>query len=109
MSLKRKVGNAVRSARNYASLTQQELGCKVGISKQAVSRIENGHILPSLETMISIAKHTGVTPDSITGHVESSQDISWLRERVERLEKSLAQNQMELREIAQIIEQQEKP
>lgn len=99
----REVGKAVLQARRYANLTQHELGGKIGKTKQAISRIENGHIMPSLETMINIARATGVTPDSIVGHTDRAKDKDWLRERVERLEKSIEANRRDAQEIMEIL------
>lgn len=101
--MKRDVGKAVLQSRRFAGMTQKELGDKIGKTKQAISRIENGHIMPSLETTIKIAGATGVTPDSIVGHQSGVQDKDWLRERVERLEKSIEANRRDAQEIMGIL------
>lgn len=98
----REIGVAVRRARRFAGLTQAQLGEKISKTKQAISRIENGHIMPSLETLMGIARHTGVTADSLTGLCEpESEDI---RERVKRLEKSIEANRRDVLEIIKILE-----
>ncbi len=103
------IGKAVLQARRYANLTQQELGREIGKTKQAISRIENGHIMPSLETMINIAKATGVTPDSIVivGHSRGANERDRIRERMERLEKSIEANRRDAQEIMKILKTRE--
>ena len=97
----REIGVAVRSARRFADLTQAQLGVKISKTKQAISRIENGHIMPSVETLMGIARHTGVTADSLTGLCEPK--ASNIQERVERLERSVEKQRQDIQEIISIL------
>ena len=44
------IGEIIRKHRKLKNLTQEELGNKLFVSKQAVSKWENGRTLPDLET-----------------------------------------------------------
>ncbi len=54
--LKRSIGHRVLAARTHAGLTQEQLAAEIGRSVEAVSNIERGLSLPTLETMDRIAK-----------------------------------------------------
>lgn len=55
-----RVGNAVRSAREVAGVTQTELASKVGISQPRISALERGESAPSLVTLKAIEKALGL-------------------------------------------------
>ena len=48
--------NAVRDLRQELRWTQQELGAKVGTSRQAIIAIENGRFDPSLPLAIKLSR-----------------------------------------------------
>ena len=48
--------NAVRELRQELRWTQQELGAKVGTSRQAIIAIENGRFDPSLPLAIKLSR-----------------------------------------------------
>ena len=48
--------NAVRELRQEHRWTQQELGAKVGTSRQAIIAIENGRFDPSLPLAIKLSR-----------------------------------------------------
>lgn len=48
--------NAVRDLRQERRWTQQELGTKVGTSRQAIIAIENGRFDPSLPLAIKLSR-----------------------------------------------------
>lgn len=48
--------NAVRELRQEQRWTQQELGTKVGTSRQAIIAIENGRFDPSLPLAIKLSR-----------------------------------------------------
>ena len=48
--------NAVRELRQERRWTQQELGTKVGTSRQAIIAIENGRFDPSLPLAIKLSR-----------------------------------------------------
>ena len=51
------VNNRVKELRDAASLTQKELGEKVGVSRQAVNAIETGKFDPSIWLAYDLAKY----------------------------------------------------
>lgn len=55
LAYRRHVGDQLRAARHWANLTQQQLGDRAGLEKQAISHIENGHVSPRLDTMWRLA------------------------------------------------------
>ena len=75
-------GTILKKLRLSKSLTQQELGSKVGLSKAVVSKYENGLGFPTFDVLIKIAKYFGVTTDFLLG-VERDKvlDISGLTDR----------------------------
>lgn len=61
--LRRIVGENVRELREAKGWSQQELADKCGIAREHVSRIENGHMLPSVEVLFAMADAFGVSVD----------------------------------------------
>lgn len=57
------VSQRIKEQRLASSLTQTELGEKVGKSKQWVSELERGHIKLSFEMAVTLSKLFGKTPD----------------------------------------------
>lgn len=60
------IGNKIRELRMRCNLTQAELGQKVGVSMQAVSKWERGGT-PDIEVLLSIAQYFNVTMDELLG------------------------------------------
>jgi transcriptional regulator with XRE-family HTH domain len=46
-------------ARLRAGLSQAELAGKMGTSQSTIARLENGHTLPSIKTLLRYAQATG--------------------------------------------------
>tara|TARA_Y100000034_G_C6764809_1_gene340882 strand:- start:337 stop:639 length:303 start_codon:yes stop_codon:yes gene_type:complete len=57
------LGERLKFARERAEMTQQELGDQLGKSPKYVSDVENDRRMPSLETLIEMAKVTGDIED----------------------------------------------
>lgn len=57
----RQFGRAVKKAREEASLTQEGLAEKIGMSRPSVAKIENGQQQVLLHTAIEIAEVLGIT------------------------------------------------
>lgn len=53
---KKKLGKKIKLARIELDLNQTELADKLGARQKSISRYENGISLPSLETLVKIAK-----------------------------------------------------
>ena len=60
-------GENFRNLRKRRSLTQKELGMKIGLSKAVVSKYENGMGYPTYDVLIRIAQYFGVTTDYLLG------------------------------------------
>ena len=57
--------NKVKELRENFSLTQKELGEKVGVSRQAINAIETGKFDPSIWLAYDLAKLFGLTIEDI--------------------------------------------
>ena len=57
--------NKVKELREKSSLTQKELGEKVGVSRQAINAIETGKFDPSIWLAYDLAKLFGLTIEDI--------------------------------------------
>lgn len=51
-----RVGKYIASLRKHASLTQEELGEKLGVTNKTVSRWENGNYMPDIEMLQLLSK-----------------------------------------------------
>lgn len=60
LALRREIGANIRAAREYRNLTQEQLGEKAGVDRQAVGHIEAGQVSPYLDTLLRIAHALGV-------------------------------------------------
>jgi transcriptional regulator with XRE-family HTH domain len=63
----RHLGNRLREARVGAGLSQSELEELSGIPKARLSRYENGHVEPSIQTLSKLAKALNVSEASLLG------------------------------------------
>src|SRR5579863_2570224 len=61
----RLIGGHVRKTRSALGLTQENLSEHVGISSEALGRIERGAALPSFPTFASLCRALSVTPDAL--------------------------------------------
>ena len=57
--------NKVKELRENSSLTQKELGEKVGVSRQAINAIETGKFDPSIWLAYDLAKLFGLAIEDI--------------------------------------------
>jgi transcriptional regulator with XRE-family HTH domain len=60
-------GNRLREARVTAGLSQSELEDLSGIPKARLSRYENGHVEPSIQTLARLARALNVSEASLLG------------------------------------------
>ena len=61
----RRIGGRVRAARSNLQLTQEELAERIGITSEALGRIERGNASPSLPTLERLCGALGVSPDGL--------------------------------------------
>ncbi|MGE7691612.1 helix-turn-helix transcriptional regulator [Lysinibacillus sp. NPDC097214] len=62
--------NNVKITRIKASITQEQLAKKVGITRQTIGLIEKGDYNPSLHLCVAIAKELNKTLDELFWEVE---------------------------------------
>jgi transcriptional regulator with XRE-family HTH domain len=67
MNAGRHFGTRLREARLAAGLSQSELEELSGIPKARLSRYENGHVEPSIQTLARLAKALNVSEASLLG------------------------------------------
>ena len=60
------VNERIKSARLKAGLTQRQLAAATGLALTTVSRIERGHVSPTLASLERIAAAMGTTIAAIT-------------------------------------------
>ncbi len=69
-SLARKLGEGIRSQRMAQQLTQEDLGERAGIHYTFLGHIERGSKVPSLETLLRIAKALRVRPSTLVSPLD---------------------------------------
>lgn len=62
-----KTAETIKTLRLEKNLTQDELGEKVHVSRQAVSRWENGETMPGVDTLKELSQVFGVTINRLLG------------------------------------------
>ncbi len=62
-----KIGAIIRNKRTEKGLTQEELGKKLFVTKQAVSKWENDRTLPDIETIRKLCEILNISHDEILG------------------------------------------
>lgn len=79
----RHFGNRLREARLGAGLSQSELEELSGIPKARLSRYENGHVEPSIQTLNRLARALNVSEASLLGDERAAMEefFSVLTER----------------------------
>lgn len=76
-----KIGTIIRNHRIAKGLTQEELGSKVFVSKQAVSKWETGKTLPDIETVRKLCEILDINKDEILGGSieETRMNRKWIK------------------------------
>ena len=76
-----KIGTIIRNHRIAQGLTQEELGAKVFVSKQAVSKWETGKTLPDIEMVRKLCDILEISKDEILGGSieETKKNRKWLK------------------------------
>mgnify|MGYP000241457149 FL=1 len=59
------IGERIQKLRKDAGLSQEQLGERLGVSRQAVSKWETGESLPELDKIVQMAEIFGVTTDEL--------------------------------------------
>lgn len=74
MTQERHFGNRLREARLSAGLSQSELEELSGIPKARLSRYENGHVEPSIQTLNRLARALNVSEASLLGDERAAME-----------------------------------
>ena len=84
----------IRQLRQARGLKQEELGRRVGASKQSVSNWENGNIMPSVDILMRLADYFSVSTDYLLGRERqrsldttglSEQQLTYLQQLIDDL------------------------
>ena len=65
MTIKKKLGQRIRSFRLSNSMTQEELAEKINISPKTLSQVECGNNFVSAETLEDLCKALNISPKSL--------------------------------------------
>lgn len=78
-TLEQAIGSRVRDCRKLAGLTVSELASAANISNGMLSRIENGQISPSLNTLQLLSEALNVPLPMLVSSVESRRECSYVK------------------------------
>ena len=65
--LRATLSQRIKSARKVLGITQAVTAKRIGISAEFFARVERGHAMPGLTTLVKIANELGVTVDFLFG------------------------------------------
>ena len=71
--LRRSLGEVLKEHRMGCSMTQEFVAEALGVSRQAVSKWENGTADPSTSNLLKLAKLYGVTPEALIRAVQPQE------------------------------------
>ena len=71
--LRRSLGEVLKAHRTRCSMTQEFVAESLGVSRQAVSKWENGTADPSTSNLLKLAKLYGITPEELIRAVQPEQ------------------------------------
>jgi transcriptional regulator with XRE-family HTH domain len=72
----RQLGAAARRVRESQDLTLTDVAASAGISAGMLSRLETGHVTPSLDTLVALAGALGVRPALLLQQVGGSEEAA---------------------------------
>ena len=79
--VRKTLGEALKAHRTQCKMTQEFVAETIGVSRQAVSKWENGTSDPSTSNLFALAKLYGVSVDYILGLSINSQDLESLSQK----------------------------
>jgi len=68
--IKKTLGEALKTHRTNCKMTQEFVAESLGVSRQAVSKWENGSSDPSTSNLIALAKLFGVSVEELLGEIQ---------------------------------------
>lgn len=63
--ISQKLGNNIKRIRNMKDMSQGDIFRATGMDRAYISRLENGHVNPTISVLNKIAKSLGTTPDEL--------------------------------------------
>ena len=72
--LRRSLGEVLKDHRMRCSMTQEFVAESLGVSRQAVSKWENGTADPSTSNLLKLAKLYGISPEDLIRAVQTEQE-----------------------------------
>lgn len=76
MDLKKQIAARIRTIRTARGLSQDDLAAMIGRSVDAISNIERGKNLPSLETLMALAEGLELTLVDLVGTLPAKAKVS---------------------------------
>jgi len=70
--IRRSLGEELREHRLRCKMTQEFVAESLGVSRQAVSKWENGSADPSTSNLLTLAKLYGVSPETLLQNVQAA-------------------------------------
>ena len=71
--LRRSLGEVLKEHRTRCGMTQEFVAEALGVSRQAVSKWENGTADPATSNLLKLAKLYGITPEELIRSVQADQ------------------------------------
>ena len=72
-AVRRSLGEALKEHRTWCMMTQEFVADHLGVSRQAVSKWENGTSDPSTSNLLALAKLYGVSAEELLKEVQESK------------------------------------
>ena len=72
--LRRSLGEVLKDHRTRCGMTQEFVAESLGVSRQAVSKWENGTADPSTSNLLKLAKLYGISPEDLIRAVQPEQN-----------------------------------
>ncbi|WP_459129638.1 helix-turn-helix domain-containing protein [Guggenheimella bovis] len=84
------IGEKLIQLRKTKGMSQEDLAQKIGLSRQAISRWENGSALPDANNLLALSEIYGVSTDYLLNdHFESDEDLPKVKENKKILHSNL--------------------
>ena len=72
--LRRSLGEVLKDHRTRCGMTQEFVAERMGVSRQAVSKWENGTADPSTSNLLKLAKLFGLSPEELIRSVQTEKE-----------------------------------
>ena len=72
--LRRSLGEVLKEHRTRCAMTQEFVAESLGVSRQAVSKWENGTADPSTSNLLKLAKLYGISPEDLIRSIQPEQE-----------------------------------